>query len=104
MYIISLHPNVLWPYFMYQYDLKETFNFFLICFLYFPSASTPKVSFEIVQNSWSLVENPLKGLYHPKEKPVDFSMASNHFQDLSPPLHPYLHSCQCQCMCMLSHV
>ena len=102
--ISSLHPNVLWPYFMYQYDLKETFNYFLICFLYFPSASTPKVSFEIVHNSWSLVENPLKGLYHPKEKPVDFSMASNHFQDLSPPLHSYLHSCQCQCMCMLSHV
>ena len=31
-------------------------------------------------------------------------MASNHFQDLSPPLHPYLYSCQYQCTCMLSHV
>ena len=35
---------------------------------------------------------------------MDLSVASNQFQDLSPPLHPYLHSRQCQCMCMLSHV
>lgn len=27
--ISSLHPNALWPYFMYQYDLKETFHFSL---------------------------------------------------------------------------
>lgn len=32
--ISSLHPNELWPYFMSQYDLKETFKFFYLLLLF----------------------------------------------------------------------
>ena len=63
VYISSLHPNVLWPYFMYQYDLKETFNFFSYLLPLFPLCIDSKGLF------WNCTEQLVSG-WKPFKRPL----------------------------------